>query len=528
MSLPLVTADQMREMDRITIEELGVPGVVLMEVAGRGAAELVADLAPSLLGWRVAVICGAGNNGGDGYVVARHLAFWGAEVTVFLLAPEDRVRGDARVNYDIIQRMGLPMRWLTEDPLPEDLLEQFAEYDCLVDALLGTGLSSDVRGRYHTVIDAMNAAHTLTVAVDIPSGLSSDTGQPLGIAVEADATATFACSKIGLITHPGAEFAGDVRVVDIGIPTDLTDRLGVQCHLLQTADARSLLPRRRLGGHKGTYGHVLCVAGSPGKTGAAVLCARGAARVGAGLVTVAAPADAQGAIAAHMVETMSDTYAESSTGLDAAEAIHRLTALVRGKSALVMGPGIPTSEAMFEVLRELVGELTLPMVLDADALNLVSRTPSPLKQASAPVIITPHPGEMARLLQTTVPEVQADRIATARRAAEGFGVWVALKGARTVLASPDGRVFVNATGNPGMGTGGMGDVLTGMLGGLLAQRLDPFEALQLGVLLHGLAGDRAAERVGQHGLLANDLLEELPRILKEWEQAHSLAEAPEP
>lgn len=523
MSLPLVTAAEMREMDRITIEELGIPGVVLMEIAGRGVAERVASLAPGLVGWRVAVLCGAGNNGGDGYVAARHLALWGADVQLVLLAPEDRVQGDARVNYDVARRLDVPVSFWTEEALPMEAGALLAEQDCVVDALLGTGLASEVRGRYREVIEALNAARVLTVAVDIPSGLSADTGQPLGVAVEADTTVTFACPKLGLATHPGAEFAGEVHVVDIGIPPSLAERVGVRCHLLEEADVTALLPIRRLGGHKGTYGHVLAVAGSPGKSGAAVLCARAAARVGAGLVTVATTADALPAVAAQSLETMCASYAPSAEALDPAEATTAVLALARGKGAVVVGPGIPTTMAMFEVLRELVTDAAVPTVLDADALNLVARGPLPLKQASAPLLITPHPGEMARLLQTTVPEVQRDRVAAAREAAARFGVLVALKGARTVLAAPDGRAFINPTGNPGMGSGGMGDVLTGMLGGLLAQGVAPFEALQLAVFLHGLAGDRAEARVGQHALVAGDLLEEIPALLRGWESRQGLS-----
>ncbi len=527
MSRPLVTAEQMREMDRITIEELGIPGGVLMEVAGRGAAELVAELSPSPVGWRVAVVCGAGNNGGDGYVVARHLAHWGAEVTLVLLAPEDRIQGDARVNYDIVRRMDLPVQWITEEPLPADLPERFGYFDCLVDAMLGTGLSSEVRGRYRPVIEAMNASGVLTVAVDIPSGLSADTGQPLGVCVRADATATFGCAKVGLETHPGVEHCGQVRVVDIGIPPELSARLGVRCHRLEQGDVLPRLPGRRLGGHKGTFGHTLCVAGSVGKSGAAVLGALGAARVGSGLVTVAAPADVQDVIAAHRPEIMTERYAAGTgpEGFDPGDVMERIARLLGNKSALMMGPGIPTHDAMAMVLRDLLGEVAVPTVLDADALNLLARNPIALKNASAPVVITPHPGEMARLLGSTVPEVQADRIEAARRAAAELDVLVALKGARTVIATPQGEAFVNPTGNPGMGSGGVGDVLTGMVAGLLAQGLEPLAALQLAVCAHGEAGDRAADRVGQHALLAGDLLDALGPMLAEWSTAGELYRA---
>jgi len=517
MSIAVVTAAQMRELDRLTIEEIGVAGVVLMEVAGRGAADVVEGFAPGLVGWRVAILCGAGNNGGDGYVVARHLLMRGAEVRVFMVAARERIRGDGLVNLEAAEKVGVDFEWLDSN-LPEDLTGRLAGYDCVVDALLGTGLSSEVRGRYREVIEAINAARTLTVAVDVPSGLSSDTGHPLGVAVEADATVTFGCPKIGVVTHPGVEYTGDVHIVDIGIPPALEARLDVRCHLLEERDVVGLVPSRRLGGHKGTYGHLLVVAGSPGKTGAAVLCARGAARSGAGLVTVAAPADAMPSVAARSIETMTEEYALDSADLDPQEATARLVALTRGKEAIVVGPGIPTGRAMVEVLREVLPDATVPVVLDADGLNVVALKPDLLGQVSAPLVLTPHPGEMARLLGVTTSEVQADRLAVAREAAARFGAVVALKGARTVVAAPDGEAVINPTGNPGMGSGGTGDVLAGLIGGLLAQGVAPFDAARLAVYLHGLAGDRAAEDLGHHAMVAGDVLDRLPAVLRAWEK----------
>jgi len=541
MTIPAVTADEMREMDRATIEDIGVPGVVLMERAGLGVFQRIVEYAARSAGqgqgedlgldttssregavWslvanlRVAVLCGAGNNGGDGYVVARHLHLAGARVTVFLLAAEDRIRGDARVNYDVARRLSIPCEPVLDDEAAAALAPRLTEQDCLVDALLGTGLSSDVRGRYRTVIDAMNASGAWTVAVDLPSGLAADTGQPLGLAVRADATVTFGCPKLGLVGHPGVEWCGDLTVVDIGIPRAVVAQVGPMCHVLEESDVAPSLPRRPAGGHKGTFGHVLCVAGSVGKSGAAVLAARGAARVGAGLVTVAAPEGALPAIMAHSVETMGASYrVDEGSPLGAVE---RLSELARGKSAILVGPGIPTGPTMLEVLRDFLADRTVPVVLDADALNLLARAPQYLQEASAPVVITPHPGEMARLLGSDVRSVQADRVATAREAAARFGVQVVLKGARTVIASPAGEAFVNPTGNPGMGSGGMGDVLGGILAGLLAQGADVEPAIRMGVYLHGLAGDRAAVRLGQHGLLAGDLLAEVPAVLAGWDR----------
>jgi len=506
----------MRELDRLTIDEIGVPGVVLMEVAGRAVADVVEGLAPGLEGWRVTIVCGAGNNGGDGYVVARHLLGRGAEVRVLMLAARDRIAGDARVHFDAAEQLAVNFEWL-DRAVPGDLAERLADTDCVVDALLGTGLSSEVQGRYREVIEAINAAQTLTVAVDIPSGLSADTGHALGVAVEADVTVTFGHPKIGVVTHPGVELTGDVHIVDIGIPPGLAAQLEVRCHLLEERDVVPLLPSRMVGGHKGTYGHLLVVAGSLGKTGAAVLCARGAARVGAGLVTVAVPADGLLGVAAQSLETMTAEYAPDSFDLDPQEVTERLVALSRSKQAIALGPGIPTGEAMLEVLREWLPGATVPVVLDADGLNLVARQPELLEQVSTPLVLTPHPGELARLLGVKTGAVQADRLAMAREAATRFGAFVALKGARTVLAAPDGEAFINPTGNSGMGSGGMGDVLTGFIGGLLVQGVAPFDALKLAVYLHGLAGDRAAQDLGQHALLAGDVLDRVGPLVHTWE-----------
>jgi NAD(P)H-hydrate epimerase len=511
---PLVTAAEMREMDRLTIEEIGIPGVVLMELAGRGVADVVESLAGTLPGYRVVVVAGPGNNGGDGYVVARHLALRGAEVTVLLAAPRERVAGDARVNLLAAEHLGL-----TLEPLPAEidaaaLAERLARADCLVDALLGTGLASPVEGRYRAIIEALNLAGVLTVAVDIPSGLSADTGHPLGVAVEADATVTFAYPKVGLATFPGVEHVGDLHVVDIGIPPHLPGRLGVRCHLLREPALRPLLPGRRPGGHKGTYGHALIVAGSTGKTGAAVLCAEAAQRAGAGLVTLAVPASLQATLP--LRETMSEAYCPDEATLDADRVLDRLRALAAGKQALAIGPGLSPRRELLPVIQALVHELEVPVVLDADGLNLVATDPQVLAGARAPLLLTPHPGEAARLLGCPVREVQADRCASARRLATEHRAWVALKGARTVVATPAGDTFINPTGNPGMGSGGMGDVLTGLLVGLLAQAVSPADALPLAVYLHGLAADEAASRRGEHGLVASDVIDALPAVMLRW------------
>jgi NAD(P)H-hydrate epimerase len=376
----------------------------------------------------------------------------------------------------------------------------------IVDALLGTGLKEDVRGAIGDAIDRLNSLpkKITRIAVDIPSGLDSDTGATHGRAVRADATYTMGLPKIGLVTSPGFEATGELHIVDIGIPRGLPEKKGLRCWLLEEADVARRVPVRPKSGHKGTFGHLLVVAGSHGKTGAALLCGESALRGGAGLVTLAVRPDVQKVLEGRVRELMTGAFADEA----------QLRALARGKRAVALGPGIATDDAMRDLVRRWAKELPLPMVIDADGLNLLAGAVDVLKGAAGPRLLTPHPGEMARLCDTTTEAVQSDRVGIARTLAARTGAFVALKGARTVIAAPDGRAFINPTGNPGMGTGGTGDVLTGLVGSLLAQGLDPLDALLLGVYCHGRAGDRAAMRKkSQRGLLARDLITELPAAL---------------
>jgi len=507
----------MRELDRITIEDFGVPSVVLMEVAGRGVVDVVTRLRQPD-GQRVVVLCGSGNNGGDGYVVARHLVGHGYRVQVFLVAARDRIGGDALVNLKILERMGadlLPLQ--TEEDL-ERAESSLVHASVVVDALLGTGLNSEVRGHYRQVLERANRASGLKVAVDIPSGLNADNGAVMGVAFDADHTVTFGLPKVGLVTHPGVDRVGQLHVVDIGIPAAATSDREFAAELLEPKMIGRWLMHRPRWGHKGTYGHLLVVAGSPGKTGAAVLCGEASLHCGVGLVTVASPPAAMRAMEAKTREVMLAPLVPDSVVLDGGDAAfaHCLQ-LMEGKAAVAIGPGIPRGQGMQDFICRLVRESTVPIVVDADGLNELAGELDCLRAATVPVLLTPHPGEMSRLSGRTVGQIQADRVGAATDFAQTHDVYLALKGERTIIAAPDGRVFINPTGNSGMGSGGTGDVLTGMIGGFLAQGHDPVDSLCLGVFVHGMAGDLAAERNGQRGLLASDLLAEMGRVLKQWE-----------
>ena len=507
---PVFTAAEMRALDRRAIDELGIPGATLMEHAGRGAAAGLVALLPALgaprRGARVAIVCGKGGNGGDGFVVARWLRRRGHRPTVLLAARPEDVGGDAGVKLAELRRAGVrPV--VIEDAA--QVPPRLAEAHVVVDALLGTGARGAPSGLTAALIEHVNGSGRPVVALDIPSGLPADGGAPPGPAVRATATFTFAGLKSGLVQPPGLDFAGRVTVVPIGVAEAEVGR-GIRTWAIERADVAGLLPPRSRESHKGTYGYLLIVGGSLGKTGAAVLAARAAMRAGAGLVTTATAAGQQPIVAGLVVESMTEPLAETPAGSVALAARERVLELARARDAVAVGPGLGLHDDTQELARRLARDLDRPLVLDADALTAVAGRLELLRGVPAPRCLTPHPAEMARLLGASVADVQRDRIGAARRLATDYGVHLALKGATTVVAAADGRVFLNPTGNPGMASGGTGDVLTGMVGAFLARGLAPADALVAAVYLHGLAGDLAAARLGEESLVAGDVIEALP------------------
>jgi NAD(P)H-hydrate epimerase len=505
--LPVFTADEMRRLERRALEGLGLSGARLMENAGRGAARLIGEAVPGPgRGTRVAIVCGKGGNGGDGFVVARRLKQRGWRPTVWLTAPAAAITGDAGVKLAELRRAGIRPRPIGDDAT---LAAALAGADLVVDALLGTGARGAPTGLTAAAIGHINASGRPVAALDIPSGLPADGGPVPGPAVRATFTATFAGLKRGLVTGPGVDLAGRVHVVDIGIAAGEVAR-DVTAFLLEAADVAAWIPPRRRHAHKGTYGHLLIVAGSRGKTGAAALAARAAMRGGAGLVTVATAASQQPVVAGLVLEAMTEAMAETAAGSVGLAARRALLDLAAARDAVAVGPGLGLDPDTQELARGLAAEAPQPMVLDADALTAVAARPQTLAGAGGPRCLTPHPGEMARLLGTTVAEVERDRIEVARAFARAHGVHLVLKGAGSVIAGPSGPVLVNPTGNPGMASGGTGDVLTGLVGALLARGLDPSAALPAAVYLHGRAGDLAAARVGLEALIASDVIAALP------------------
>lgn len=507
--MQLCSASEMMEIDRHAITEQGIPGVVLMENAGRACCQHFAKKFSAVFPGPVLVVAGKGNNGGDGYVMARVLSDWGWQVKTLVLAEESTITGDAGVMLRIIRSLGLPVCFVGDS---EQLSQEFDKLQpqVIVDAIFGTGLKSTISGLQAVAIRLINDAAAAVFSVDIPSGVDASNGRICGLAVQSDLTVTFDQAKIGHGSQPGAAYAGQLEVVDIGIPRVGRMPLQSRIQLLDFDCAQRLLPERSSLGHKGRFGHLLVVAGSPGKTGAAALAGNAAARSGCGLVTVATPATVHDIIEVKLTEAMSCPLADQN-GFVSLTALAQLDRLLSARQSLVIGPGLGISEDLVKVVNRLVLSATIPMVIDADGLNLLAGQLTCLQHAQhRQIILTPHPGEMARLTGLSVAEIEADRFELAKQFARQYGIVLLLKGSRTIVAAPDGRININSSGNDGLASGGSGDVLTGLIGGLLAQGLDAFSAASLGAWLHGRAAELIAKSQGTAGMIASDLLPQLP------------------
>jgi hydroxyethylthiazole kinase-like uncharacterized protein yjeF len=531
-----LTAAQMREADRLTTERYGIPGLQLMENAGRAIAGFLAEKFEGLSRQKIVLLCGKGNNGGDGLVVARLLKELGCSPQVILFCSPGAMEGDAAVNVKRWQQGLGELRAVASEAEWESAREALQDAGLIVDALLGTGLRGPVEGLLARVIADINAARArrrdtrsapTIVAVDTPSGLASDAQDFGGPIVQADFTVTLTAPKMGQLVSPRAASCGVLVVRDIGTPPELLESdPHLKLHWLEPGEFRPLPLARDPASHKGSYGHALIVAGSLGKSGAAVLAARAALRAGAGLVSVATPLEVLPIVAGGMPEMMTVPLAATEAGTASLRSFDygKFLEATKGKSVLAMGPGLSTHPETQQFIRAVVEQSELPLILDADALNAYAGVADHLNQRRAPAIaLTPHPGEMARLLGGTAREVQARRLDVALDAALRWRAHVVLKGFHSILATPSGHAYVNTTGNAGMATGGTGDALTGILAGLTAQFgiEDWPRVLGMGVYLHGLAGDIAAARVGQAPLVATDLIEAIPeayaKVLAGWE-----------
>jgi NAD(P)H-hydrate epimerase len=502
----VLNAVQMREADRVTIEELGLPSIVLMENAGRQVVAAMEASYGDLAGHRVAVLAGRGNNGGDGFVVARTIVQRGGEASVFLFAPVADVRGDARINLEILGRLTIPVIEITDEQAWELHFSDISKCSLIVDAIFGTGLRTGLEGLLQTVVADVNSSGIPVVAVDLPSGLSADSHEPPGDAIEAALTVTLAAPKVPLILPPADRFCGDLVIADIGIPESVVDALdGPHLEILTRDAMRERVLPRAPDTHKGDYGRVLIVGGSLGKTGAAHLAALGALRSGAGLTTVATARAVLPIVAALGAEYTTEALEADEDGCLRAASLPRVLELKA--DVIAAGPGLGTSDGVRDFVHGLVQRSGVPLVLDADALNAFAGDTRGLRgRDGLDVIVTPHPGEMARLVGASIEDVQQNRVEVAREFAMTHHVYVVLKGHRSLIATPEGHVAVNLTGNPGMATGGSGDVLTGMIAAWFAQLLDAEAACQLAVYLHGLAGDLAEADDGPHAMTAGDIV----------------------
>lgn len=528
MKLP--TAHEMRALDMAAIEDFGIPGIVLMENAGLGTVQMmVQELGPCANTFAL-IFIGPGNNGGDGFVIGRHLYQRGCQPIFFLLVKPDVLTGDAAINFNIIKKLKLPFHIIDSQVRVETIPVLFKQIEsrglpcyALVDALFGTGLTRDVDGHFLDTIDLINRpefAHNVPViAVDIPSGLDSDSGRILGKCIIADYTATFGCPKPGHYIHGSSDMIGKLRVIDIGIPPEAIAKAGIATEILTRTTfchwSKALV--RDKASHKGSHGHLLILAGSPGKTGAALLAGRGALRAGCGLVSLCAPHLLNAIFETSLIEAMTVPLRNSPAYIGIADRDLILES-IEDKKAVVLGPGLDTNPQTAELVLFLYSTVRQPLIVDADALNILAQHASQVAPPAGPRIFTPHPGELSRLIHMPVQEIQDNRLAAARKACSAFKcnaeqIIMVLKGAGTIVASDNGTALINTTGNPGMATGGMGDVLSGIIGAFICQGLSPLYAASAAVYLHGAAGDELYEKIGV-GYTAGEVSDILPVTLK--------------
>jgi len=507
--MKIVTADEMREIDRVTSQKFGVPSLFLMENAGTAVADFVLSRYPAAR--TIGIVCGKGNNGGDGFVAARKLRQASKEVRLLLLADPAELRGDAA---EMFRKVAMqPVIARSDQELKSEVARAVLGCEVLIDAILGTGFRPPVSGLYAEAIHALNAGTAPVVAVDIPSGADADVmGEQTGAIAPAHGIVTFTAPRPAHVF--GGLTPGPTVIAPIGSPEEAIAS-ALQLNLTTAREVVPLIGPRPRAANKGSFGHVLVIGGSLGKAGAAAMAGISALRVGAGLSTVATPRSVLPTVAGFHPAVMTEPLEETAEGSISSRALAHVDLLAKGKTVLAVGPGISRVTETSEFVRELLKRGGSPVVLDADGLNAFQGRADELSGKSRPVVITPHPGEMARLTGLTVQAVQRDRINVARNFSHDHRLIVVLKGHRTLVAHPEGEVWVNATGNPGMATGGTGDILTGMVAGFVAQAPDRiFEAVLAAVHLHGLAGDIACECTGEHSLVATDLLKALPEAFR--------------
>ncbi len=516
--MKVITVEQMKELDRRSTSEHDIPSEVLMENAGTKVARVAERMIDRFtLKEKALLFAGKGKNGGDAFVAARVLIEDSIQATTVLLCDEDDIKGDAKLNLDrLLDVNGHVIRVTKEEEL-DYILGDLYGTDLIVDGILGTGMKRPIEGYLASVIKMINESGKMVISIDVPSGLNGDTGHAPGACVEADETLAMGLPKKGLLAAEGLNYAGHIRIGKIGIPDPLLNGVKTDIHLLMSKDLHGIFPRRRKRlTHKGDYGKVLVLAGSVGHTGAASLAASAALRGGSGLVTAAIPKSLNDVLEQKVTEVITFPLPETKERTLSLQALKPLLELEKQCDVWVIGPGLSTNEEVEKCILQLLPKLTKPAILDADALNIVSKNKAVLKKVKVPLILTPHSAEMGRLVGQSTAAVEKNRWELAQKFAKTHKVTVVLKGAGTVIASQEGEVFINTTGNPGMATAGSGDILAGLIGSFLGQGLTPLNAAKLAVVLHGEAGDLAVEEVGEPSLMAGDLLWSLPRAIHDF------------
>ncbi|AEE97027.1 bifunctional ADP-dependent NAD(P)H-hydrate dehydratase/NAD(P)H-hydrate epimerase [Mahella australiensis] len=507
-----VMAQQMRSIDRTAIERYGIPGIVLMENAALAVVNRVMRRIQHHNDRRAAIVCGGGNNGGDGLAVARHLHQHGLNVKLYLLTNSSKFKGDAAVNFNIIKNSGVPYMQLDDEYALHEFYADIKNTDVIIDAIFGTGIKGEVTDLSADVINAINESSGYVISVDMPSGINSDTGEVCGCAVIADETVTFVLPKIGQIVYPGKKHVGRLSIADICIPRAAIDDEDISAGYITVDDIA--LPVREADSHKGDYGHVLVVGGSVGFSGAPIMAAKAAMRSGAGMVTAVVPYGIYNAAAASAQEVMIKPVTDDGVGRISAKALADILTLAQKADVMVIGPGMQVYDEIFCILRNIIDSIDIPIIVDADGLNAIAQQKDLLKNSKGNIILTPHPGEMSRLTGLPIGQIQCQRIDIARDFARQHNVVMVLKGAATVTACPSGWTYINSTGNAGMATAGSGDVLTGVIAAMACQYRCFDKASYIGAFIHGLAGDKAVENKGMHGLVAGDIIEMIPAAIK--------------
>ncbi|MBI4744364.1 MAG: NAD(P)H-hydrate dehydratase [Actinobacteria bacterium] len=511
--MQVVTSKEMEQIELASVSQLGISIYDLMEKAGKAVADAVIQKFTDVKNKQIVIVSGKGNNGGDGFVAGRILAKSKAKVNFFLLSSQDELKGEAALAFNSLGDLSSKCQVLTPENF-ESFKNKVSQADIIIDAIFGFGFKGAVKDFIADVIDVTNDSNAFLVSVDIPSGVEADSGHIHSVCVRADETITFGLSKIGLLLYPGAEHTGKLTVADIGFPPEAISSVDIKAEVIEGKDIKRILPERPPDIHKKKCGQVLVIAGSIGMTGAAVLTAESALRSGAGIVMLGVPKSLNSIFEQKLTEVMTIPLDETFNHALGIEAFDQIVELSGSFDVVVIGPGLSLDPSTVLLVRRLIKEINLPIVLDADGLNAMVGEEKKFAKRLAPTIITPHPGELSRLLKTTSDEIQQDRITFVKQAAKEWNVVVVLKGAHTIIGSPDGEIKINITGNSGMATAGTGDVLTGLIGGFLAQKLSPLNASVLGTYLHGLAGDIGVEKTTEYCLVASDLIKYLPKAIK--------------